>query len=140
MKPGPRDALSFFLCLVWLSVFGGGLATASRAAEAPLTPVRDTLSDRAPGRMFAVETPLGRDASLGVPLRKVTPADPAGTDGQQSRALSAVPPVVPVGSAPDAFAGALAPVDALGSVVGHPDVQSLNPASAQTSTPIHPRR
>ena len=140
MKPGPRGALSFFLCLVWLSVLGGGLATVSRAAEAPLTPVRDTLSDRAPGRMFAVETPLGREASLGVPLRKVTPADPAGTDGQQSRALSAVPPVVPVGSAPDAFAGALAPVDALGSVVGHPDVQTLNPASTQKSTPIHPRR
>jgi len=140
MKPGPRDALSFFLCLVWLSVLGGGLATVSRAAEAPLTPVEDTLSDRAPGRMLAVETPLGREVSLGVPLRKVTPAEPAGTDEQQSRALWAVPPVVPVGSAPDAFAGALAPVDSLGSVVGHPDVQSLNPASAQTSTPIHPRR
>jgi|MudIll2142460700_1097286.scaffolds.fasta_scaffold64621_2 hypothetical protein len=140
MTLAPKGARLLCLCVLGVSVLGGDWATASRAAELPLSRVKDTLSDRGAGRMRAIETPLSRDASLDVPLQKVIPAEAAGTDEQQSRALGTVLSLVPSGSMPDTFAGALAPVDPLGSGGGPPAVQSLNPASAQESAPIHPQR
>jgi hypothetical protein len=132
--------LPFFLCLLWLSVLGGGWASASRAAELPLAPVQDTLADHGAARMRAIDTPLAQDVWFGVPLQTVVPVGATGTDERQRRVLVAVPPVLSAGFTPDTFGGALEPVDSLGSGAGRPDVQSLKPASAQESAPIQRQR
>jgi len=108
MTLAPKGARLLCLCVLGVSVLGGDWATASRAAELPLSRVKDTLSDRGAGRMRAIETP-----SAETPRWMCTAEGHSGRSSRHRRTAEScartVLSLVPSGSMPDTFAGALAP-------------------------------
>jgi|MudIll2142460700_1097286.scaffolds.fasta_scaffold812219_1 hypothetical protein len=140
MKPGSRDALLLFLCLIPLSVLGAGWVNAGLAAEAPITPLQDTLSDRGADRVLAVEVSLDREPPLTDVAQKQIPIAESSGDEQRCHALETAPSLPISGADSDATDNVLVPAAPFGSADGGPVVQSLIPPSAQGSASMHPQR
>jgi len=140
MKTGPRDVLLLFLCWILLSVFGGGWATTSLAAEALLTPLEGPLSDRGADRVLAIEAALDREAPLAALAQTQFPVEEAGAEGQNDYALGTVPRLAVSVPATDVGDRTLVPAAPLGSTDSPSVVESLIPSSTHGISSIHPQR
>jgi hypothetical protein len=140
MKAGPRDAFPFFLCMVWLSVLGGGWTTVSRAADAPLTPLESVSSDGGADQLLPKEPPLERETPLPALAQKQIPIEEVGDDERLGFALGRVSPLPGSGSTTDAANCALIPATPLGPVESPPVVQSPLALSAHGPASMHPQR
>ncbi len=110
-------------------------ATASLAADPPLTPVADILSDRAADRLSAIEPSLVRVPALGALASRQMPVGEADDDERRGHILKPVPRMMsdPTHDASDL---ALDPVGNLDSAGMHPAAQAHMASSAESVTEV----
>jgi hypothetical protein len=136
MKTGTGIALGLFLFLVPSHGCDGGWVTASRAAEAPLTPLESGFSDRRADQILPIEVPRERQAPFAAQVQEQIPSAEVGDDERRGRALETVSPLPGCGSTTDATDGVLISVMPLGSADSPLVVQSPIPPSAHGPAPI----
>lgn len=140
MKTGPRDVLLLFRCWILVSVFGGGWATTGLAAEALLTPLEGSLSDRGADRVLAIEAALDREAPLAALAQDHISVEVTGGAEGHGHALETVPRLAVSVPPTDVGDSTLVPAVLLGSTASPSVVESLIPPSAHGISSIHPQR